>query len=222
MVDLGVKFGEETRARHRRGAAGCLLHREATGATWLGIVLTHAHEDHLGAVAWLWPRFRCPVYCTPFAAALLERKLAEQGLDEEVPMHVMPLGGRFRSARSISNSSRSPIRSPSRLRPADPNRGTAPCSTPATGRSTARRPSRPRSTRQRLRQIGDEGVDALVCDSTNVLRDGHSPSEADRRDARPIVDQCRQGRVAITTFASHVGRIASAIRAARRRRAAKS
>src|SRR6185503_20278074 len=50
-----------------------------------GLVLTHAHEDHLGAVAWLWPQLNCPVYCTPFAAQILAGKLKERGLDEDVP-----------------------------------------------------------------------------------------------------------------------------------------
>lgn len=95
MVDLGVKFGEDTEpgidvvlpdvgfiASDRRNLAG--------------IVLTHAHEDHLGAVAWLWPQLQCPVYCSPFAAQILALKLKEAGLDEEVPVKVQPLGSKFK------------------------------------------------------------------------------------------------------------------------------
>ena len=95
MVDLGVKFGEDTEpgidvvlpdvgfiASDRRNLAG--------------IVLTHAHEDHLGAVAWLWPQLQCPVYCSPFAAQILALKLKEAGLDEEVPVKVQALGSKFK------------------------------------------------------------------------------------------------------------------------------
>jgi ribonuclease J len=58
----------------------------------IGLVLTHAHEDHLGAVAWLWPQLRCPVYATPFAAAVLRRKLNEAQLLNQVKLHVVPPG----------------------------------------------------------------------------------------------------------------------------------
>ena len=94
MVDLGVKFGEDAEpgvdvvlpdvgfiASNRRKLSG--------------LVLTHAHEDHLGAVAWLWPQLECPVYCTPFAAQILALKLKEAGLDEQVPVTVVPVGSRF-------------------------------------------------------------------------------------------------------------------------------
>src|ERR1700712_2128519 len=61
----------------------------------LGLVITHAHEDHLGAVAWLWPQLRCPVYATPFAASVLRRKLGEVQLQDTVPIHVIAPGGSF-------------------------------------------------------------------------------------------------------------------------------
>jgi ribonuclease J len=94
MVDLGVKFGEDSEpgidlvlpdvsfiAKNRKRLAG--------------LVLTHAHEDHIGAVSWLWPQLRCPIYCTPFAAQILTLKLKEAGLDEEVEIHVREQGARF-------------------------------------------------------------------------------------------------------------------------------
>ncbi len=61
----------------------------------VGLVITHAHEDHLGAVAWLWPQLRCPIYATPFAAAVLRRKLGEAQLAAEVKLHVIQPGGAF-------------------------------------------------------------------------------------------------------------------------------
>lgn len=213
MVDLGVKFGEETDpgidvvlpdvgfiASEKRNLAG--------------IVLTHAHEDHLGAVAWLWPQLGCPVYCTPFAAQILALKLKEAGLDEQVPVKVIPVGGRFTAGPfacefvSVTHS----IPEPTALL-IKTKQGTVLHSgdwkidqTPVLGQGM---------NEARLRAIGAEGVDVLVCDSTNALREGRSPSEADvARTIMEIVGQAK-GRVAITTFASHVDRIATAVRAAR-------
>ncbi|MFO1123236.1 MAG: ribonuclease J [Hyphomicrobiales bacterium] len=213
LVDLGVKFGEDSEpgidvvlpdvgfiAGDRRNLAG--------------LVLTHAHEDHLGAVAWLWPQLRCPVYCSPFAAQILALKLKEAGLDEEVPVKLQPVGTRFKVGpfdlefvsvtHSIPEPSALVIRS---------KQGTVVHSgdwkldrSPVLGRGM---------DEARLRQIGEEGVDVLVCDSTNVLREGHSPSESDvAATIERIVAEAR-GRVAITTFASHVDRIATSVRAAR-------
>jgi ribonuclease J len=213
MVDLGVKFGEDTEpgidvvlpdvgfiASDRRNLAG--------------IVLTHAHEDHLGAVAWLWPQLQCPVYCSPFAAQILALKLKEAGLDEEVPVKVQPLGSKFKVGPfdlefvSVTHS----IPEPSALL-IKTRQGTVLHSgdwkidrSPVLGRGM---------DEARLRQIGDAGVDVLVCDSTNVLREGHSPSEADVAATIERIVAEAKGRVAITTFASHVDRIATSVRAAR-------
>ena len=91
MVDLGVKFGEDADP-----GIDVILpdvgYIAAEKSRLHGLVLTHAHEDHLGAVAWLWPQLQCPVYCTPFAAQILALKLKEAGLDEQVPVKVMPVG----------------------------------------------------------------------------------------------------------------------------------
>ncbi len=213
MVDLGVKFGEATEpgidvvlpdvsfiAKNRKRLAG--------------LVLTHAHEDHLGAVPWLWPQLRCPIYCTPFAAQILTLKLKEAGLDEDVTIHVKDQGDRFAVGpfdvefvavtHSIPEPTALMIRTPQGnvLHSGDWKIDR----TPVLGRGM---------DEKRLRELGEEGVDALVCDSTNVLREGFSPSEADV--AATIMDIVRHatGRVAVTTFASHVDRISSAVKAAR-------
>src|SRR6476620_11139796 len=92
VVDLGVTFGDQTTP----GVEIILpdpTFIEERAKDILGIVLTHAHEDHIGAVAWLWPRLRCPVYATPFAATVLRRKLAEVQLLNQVKLHVVPPGG---------------------------------------------------------------------------------------------------------------------------------
>ena len=104
----------------------------------VGLVITHAHEDHIGAVAWLWPQLHCPVYATPFAAAVLRRKLAEAQLLNQVQLHVVPPGGaielapfalRFiRMSHSIPEAQALVIDTP-----------LGPCCTPATGSWTRRR-----------------------------------------------------------------------------------
>jgi ribonuclease J len=179
-----------------------------------GLVLTHAHEDHLGGVPWLWPQLKCPIYCTPFAAELLGNKLKEHGLDEDVKVHVIPLGGKFRIGEfelefvNVTHSIPEPCALLIKTR-----HGTAFHSgdwkidrTPTFGAGI---------DEKRLIEIGKEGVDALVCDSTNVLREGFSPSERDVADTLMDIVSHAKGRVAVTTFASHVERVASAVRAAR-------
>jgi ribonuclease J len=213
MVDLGVKFGEESEPGIDVVLPD-LTFAEAERRNLTGIVLTHAHEDHMGAVTWLWPRLRVPVYCTPFCAGLLKRKLAEHGLDEEVPLRIKPLGSRFSvgnfDLEYIAVTHSIPEPSALAIRTAQ---GTVLHSGDWKIDRTPTMP--PEMDEARLRQIGEEGVTAFVCDSTNVLRAGHSPSEAEvAATLERIVSQAR-GRVAITTFASHVGRIGSAVKAAR-------
>jgi ribonuclease J len=214
VVDLGVKFGEETEP-----GIDIVLpdpsFLETNRSKLLGIVLTHAHEDHLGAVAWLWPRLRTPVYCTPFAADILRLKLIEADLLEEVPVKVLPLSSRFKLGdfdlefvsvtHSIPESNALIIR-------------TMPGTVVHSGDwKIDRKPSiAPPLDENRLRQVGDEGVRALVCDSTNVLREGHSPFENEVEAAFDKLFARSPGRVVVTTFGSHVGRVASAANAARR------
>ena len=213
MVDLGVKFGEETDPGIDvvLPDVGFIT---AEKSRLHGLVLTHAHEDHLGAVAWLWPQLQCPVYCTPFAAQILALKLKEAGLDEQVPVKVMPVGSRFKLGPfglemiSVTHS----IPEPTALL-IETEQGRVLHSgdwkidrTPVLGQGM---------DEKRLREIGAKGVDVLVCDSTNVLRAGHSPSEKDVAERITEIVRQATGRVAITTFASHLDRIATAIRAAR-------
>ena len=213
LVDLGVKFGDELDP-----GIDVILpdtsYLDTEARNLLAIFLTHAHEDHLGAVPWLWPRLRCPVYCTPFAAELLKRKLAEAGLLGEVPLRVVPLGGReevgdfdieyVAMTHSIPEPSALAIRTPAGLVVHSGDWKMDPTPTIP-----------PLMDVNRLKELGVEGVDALVCDSTNVLREGHSPSETDVSNTLAQIIGEAQGRVAVTTFASHVGRITSVARAAR-------
>ncbi len=213
MVDLGVKFGDEN-------DPGIDVIMPDVGfitknrKRFHGLVVTHAHEDHIGAICHLWPQLQCEVHCTSFAAELLKLKLIEHGLDEDVPIITHKPGSKFSLGpfklefvpvtHSIPESCALFI---------DSGRGNVLHSgdwkidpTPQMGHNIAEK---------RFRELGDKGVDALVCDSTNVLREGLSPSEKDVAATLEDIIKHAKGRVAVTTFASHVERISCAVRAAR-------
>ncbi|MDE2384184.1 MAG: ribonuclease J [Alphaproteobacteria bacterium] len=213
MVDLGVKFGDE-----RDPGVDVILPDVGfitkNRKKFQGLVVTHAHEDHIGAIAHLWPQLQCEVHCTPFAAELLKLKLIEHGLDEEVPVITHKPGAKFHLGsfklefipvtHSIPESCALFI---------DTAHGNVLHSgdwkidlSPQLGHHIAEK---------RLRELGEKGVDALVCDSTNVLREGLSPSEKDVAATLHHIIAHAPGRVAVTTFASHVERISCAVRAAR-------
>lgn len=208
MVDLGISFADDTMpgldvimpdpafiAERRQDLAG--------------LVLTHAHEDHLGAVQYLWPQLRCPVYCTPFTASVLRAKLHERGLAGTVPIEEVPLGGTVEvgpftveyvtMTHSIPEPNALAIRTAAgtvlhtgdwKLDP-DPLIGTV-------------------ADEARLRGIGDEGVLALIGDSTNALVAGASGSEAGVRKAlTDLIGRHPDVRVAVSCFATNVARLQS-------------
>lgn len=211
IVDIGVTFGREDTTP----GVELILPDPSflEGEDVLAIVLTHAHEDHIGAIAWLWPRFKVPVYATPFTAALVREKLKERGLAGEVPIRVLELGGAaeigpfsialLTLTHSIPEPNGLAIRTPLglvwhtgdwKIDP-DPLVGAV---TDAAG----------------VRALGDEGVLAMVCDSTNVFVEGESGSEAGVRESLIDLVKGRSGKVAITAFASNVARLETAIAAA--------
>jgi ribonuclease J len=165
-------------------------------------------------VPWLWTKLRCPIFCTPFCAVLLSHKLKEAGLDEEVPVNVRMPGQPFAAGpfsvefvavtHSIPEPTALMIRTPlgNVLHSGDWKIDQTP--TIGDGFDGAR-----------FEALGREGIAALVCDSTNTLREGHSPSEADVALTLETIVANAPRRVAVTTFASHVGRIGSAVKAAR-------
>jgi len=214
MVDLGITFPEGENDPGIDVILPDLRFIEEERAALAGIVLTHAHEDHFGAVAELWPRLKAPVYATPFAAALLRAKLAEFGGRERPDVRVKPLDSRFQIggfdiellslAHSIPESNALIIRTPLgcvlhtgdwKLDP-----------TPLIGAP---------AELGRLAQLGNDGITAIVCDSTNALREGRSPSERDVARSLAGLVRAATGRVAVTIFASNVARIRAVADAAR-------
>lgn len=178
-----------------------------------GIVLTHGHEDHYGALIELWPRLGATVYATPFTAALLEAKMIEEAGAPEIPLEVVPSGSRRQIgpfdvefvpvAHSIPESHAIVLRTA--LGNVVHSGDWKVDASPVVGALT---------DGSRMAAIGEEGVRALVCDSTNALREGISPSEADvARELAGIMREAPQ-RVAVTLFASNVARIRSIAEAA--------
>jgi ribonuclease J len=211
-VDCGIGFGgsELPEVEVMMADPGFIADRKDK---LVGLVITHAHEDHIGAVAWLWPRLKCPVYCTPFAAAILRRKLGENGLTNQVKVHVIPPGGsidlkpfalRFiRLAHSIPEAQALVIDTPAGtvLHTGDWKLDASPLIGPPTDEAA-------------LTALGDRGVLAIVCDSTNAMVEGHSGSELDVRRSLSALVRDLRGRVAVTCFASNVARMESVALAA--------
>jgi len=212
VVDLGVTFGDQTTP----GVEIILpdpTFIEKYAKDILGIVLTHAHEDHIGAVAWLWPRLKAPLYATPFTAFLLREKLREADLLDEVKITEIPLAGTFSLGpfdltlitltHSIPEPNGLAIRTPlgTILHTGDwkidPD--------PLTGAPT---------DEGAIRRLGDEGILAMVCDSTNVFVDGEAGSEAQVRVTLNALISELKGGVAAACFASNVARMDTIIRAA--------
>jgi ribonuclease J len=172
----------------------------------LGLVITHAHEDHIGAVADLWPRLGCPVYSTRFAAGLLETKRLNEPGAPRISFNIVQPGAAFdlgpfniefvKMAHSIPESCGLALRTPAGLvlHTGDWKID----ETPIVGWAT---------DEKRLRELGAEGVLAMVCDSTNILREGQSPSETDVAKGLTELIKESTGRVVVTTFASNVARL---------------
>ncbi len=179
-----------------------------------GIVITHAHEDHYGALHDIWPKLKVPVWASPFTAGMLEAKRqGEQGAPK-IPVTVYRAGEKFTlgpfeiEAIPVAHSIPEPF-SLAITTPAGTVIHTGDWKidlAPAIG---------PKTDEARLRAYGDKGVLALICDSTNALREGESPTEqAVGASLKEIISKA-EGRVAVTTFSSNVGRIRSVAEAAR-------
>jgi ribonuclease J len=214
MVDLGITFPEGENDPGIDVILPDLRFIEEERANLAGLVLTHAHEDHLGAVIELWPRLRAPIYATPFTAAMLKSKLADYGGKLQLPIEELALNARFgvgpfeveliAVAHSIPEPNALAIRTPLGLvlHTGDWKIDATPTVGPPTDGT-------------RLRQLGADGVLAMVCDSTNALREGRSPSELDVAKSLAGIIKSAKRRVAVTIFASNVARIKAVADAAR-------
>ncbi|MFC0810090.1 ribonuclease J [Sinorhizobium meliloti] len=177
------------------------------------IIITHAHEDHYGALNDLWPGLNVPVYASPFTAGMLEAKRAFEKSRSEIPITIFKQGDRINvgpfsvEAVGVNHSIPEPMALVIRtqlgtvVHTGDWKIDLEPSLGPLTDES-------------RFRQIGEEGVLALVCDSTNALREGVSPSEQQVSESLAKIIADAEGRVGITTFSSNVGRIRSVAEAA--------
>ena len=207
MVDLGITFGDETTPGievFMPDPAFIVERRKDL----VGIVLTHGHEDHLGAVAHLWPQLRCPVYATPFSTSLLKGKLHEAGLHNEVLIHSVDVGdtvkiGPFsvewvRQTHSIPEPNSLAIKTPlgTVLHTGDWKFDPKPLIGEAA--DTAR-----------LESLGDAGVLAVVGDSTNVFNKGTTGSEAAVRESLIELFGRYKKRIAVACFATNVARVES-------------
>ncbi|MDB4846652.1 ribonuclease J [Pelagibacteraceae bacterium] len=208
MVDIGVTFADDT-------LPGIDLIYPDPGFIvdkkddLLGIILTHAHEDHIGAIAHLWPQLKCKIFATPFTALLIKEKFKEKHIDITSYLNIVQLNGTVNLDKfkieyiTLTHS----ILEPNGLRietPAgvilhtgdwkvDPN--------PLIGANI---------NSKRLKEIGNDGVLAMICDSTNVFSIGKSGSESEVRKSMLNVMSRLKKRIIITSFASNVARMETA------------
>ncbi|MGI9400170.1 MAG: ribonuclease J, partial [Rhizobiaceae bacterium] len=188
---------------------------ESLGDALKAIVITHAHEDHYGAILSLWPRLQVPVWMTPFTAGLLEAKANSDPGNPKIPVNIFRAGDSFNispfeiEAIYVTHSIPEPV-SLAINTPAGRVIHTGDWkldSEPALGKDT---------DSSAFKRLGDEGVLALICDSTNAMREGVSPTEQSVSDNLEKLIANAPGRVAITTFSSNIGRIRSIALAAER------
>jgi ribonuclease J len=174
----------------------------------LALVITHAHEDHIGAVAHLWPSLKCPVIGGPFVTSVLRRKLGEVGLGHDVEIDTVSLPGRrqvgpfdlefLHVTHSVPEACALAIRTRhgTVLHTGDWKLDPHPLIGPPTDEAAFAR-------------LGEEGVLAMICDSTNAMVEGHSGSEAEVRRNLTALIKGLKGRVAVTCFATNLARVES-------------
>ena len=207
IVDMGVSFADDSVPGIDliMPDAGFIIDKKAD---LLGIILTHAHEDHIGAVAHIWPSLKCKIYATPFTAALILEKFREKKTDISSYLEVVPLNSKIKLGNfeidfvTLTHSILEPnglsIKTPlgTILHTGDwkidPN--------PLIGGQI---------DEKKLRSIGDSGVSAMICDSTNIFSPGRAGSESEVRDSLLRIMEIKTNRIIITSFASNVARMES-------------
>ena len=212
MVDCGVTFYNPlqptsspiTAEVQAADPAFIVKHKELLA----GIIITHAHEDHIGALPFLWPRFGCPVYCTPFTAEILRRKIARSGLSPDMQIIEIPLGGTCNIGPFLINwlSITHSIPEPQAL-----------LITTAAGKvfhtadwkmDSAPMTGKPFKS-QVFKRLAKQDVTAMVCDSTNALKPGFSGSETACFEGLLEVIRHEKQRVVVSGFSSNIGRLIS-------------
>ncbi|MBD1150409.1 ribonuclease J [Pelagibacterales bacterium SAG-MED29] len=207
IVDMGVSFADDSipGVDLIMPDAGFIIDKKED---LLGIVLTHAHEDHIGAVSHLWPHLKCKIYATPFTAALILEKFKEKKIDISSYLEVVALNSKIKLGdfeidfvtltHSILEPNGLSIKTPlgTVLHTGDwkidPN--------PLIGSQI---------DEQKLKSIGKNGVSAMICDSTNIFSPGRAGSESDVRDSLLRIMEIKTNRILVTSFASNVARMES-------------
>ena len=207
IVDMGVSFADDSipGVDLIMPDAGFIIDKKED---LLGIVLTHAHEDHIGAVAHIWPSLKCKIYATPFTAALILEKFKEKKIDISSYLKVVALNSKIKLGNfeidfvTLTHSILEPnglsIKTPlgTVLHTGDwkidPN--------PLIGSQI---------DEQKLKSIGKNGVSTMICDSTNIFSPGRAGSESDVRDSLLRIMEIKTNRILVTSFASNVARMES-------------
>ena len=214
IVDIGVTFADDT-------IPGIDLIYPDSGFIidkkddLLGIILTHAHEDHIGAIAHIWPKLKCKIFATPFTAALIEEKFKEKKIDITGYIKIIELNSTLQLKPfkiefvTLTHS----ILEPNGLKIETPvgnilHTGDLKCDfNPLIGQNI---------NSDRLKEIGKEGVITMICDSTNVFSPGRAGSELDvRKNMLKIMERLKK-RIIITSFASNVARMETAFYCAKK------
>ena len=174
----------------------------------LGLVLTHAHEDHIGAIAHIWPKLQCNIYATPFTSVLIKEKFKEKKIDISNKLKVVELNGKVELENfkiefvTLTHS----ILEPNGLSITTPagtvlHTGDWKCDpNPLIGETI---------NEKKLKEIGNNKVLAMICDSTNVFSPGRAGSESDVRDSMLKIMENQTKRIIVTSFASNVARMES-------------
>ena len=179
----------------------------------LGILLTHAHEDHIGAIALLWPSLECPIYATPFTATLIKEKFREKKINIGSHLKIIELNGNVKIGPFDINyvTLTHSILEPNALQIKTPHgtllhTGDWKCDTdPLIGKQM---------DEIKLKEIGKQGVLAMICDSTNIFTEGRSGSEKDVRESMLTVFENIKKKIIVTTFASNVARMETVFKCA--------
>ena len=205
IVDIGVTFADDTLPGIDLiyPDPGFIIDKKDD---LLGIILTHAHEDHIGAIVHIWPQLKCNIYATPFTSVLIKEKFKEKKIEIGNNLKIVDLNGTVKLGPfkiefiTLTHS----ILEPNGLRIETPvgtilHTGDWKCDpNPLIGNTI---------NEKRLKQIGAKGVLAMICDSTNIFNPGRAGSELDVRQSLLKIMQNKNKRIIVTSFASNVARM---------------